>query len=79
MYEDIIVIQCGNMVRNLSPRCLRGIIKAQRRGDELRGQDLEVVREVFLTEIMSELNPWRSFTDQKAGGGRRAIQAETTA
>lgn len=79
MYEDIMVIQCGNMVRNLSPRCLRGIIKAQRRGDELRGQDLEAVREVCLTEIMSELNPQRSFTDQKAGGGRRAIEAETAA
>ena len=40
---------------------------------------MEAVREVCLTEIMSELNPQISFTDQKAGGRRRAIEAETAA
>lgn len=52
-----------------------GTIKAQRRGDELRGQDLEAVREVCLTEIMSELNPQRSFLYRsESRGGRRALR-----
>lgn len=56
-----------------------GIIKAQRRGDELRGQDLEAVREVCLTEIMSELNPQRSFMTGKQGRGGKGLEAETAA
>lgn len=46
----------ANVVRDLSPRCYGGMCKLQRSGDELIELDPGAVRELFLNEIMSELN-----------------------
>lgn len=46
------MIWCGECDEEPKPLVPWGTIKAQRRGDELMGQDPEAVRELFLNEVI---------------------------